>query len=115
MRKPFPGPYRNRLSHQTELYLRANKFSFQIQFHQVGKIFIKLFNGKIRQKLRLSALVNLADKIYQLSFAHIPDSIKIQRALCGTLNYRTVPDVFFNRLTLLEPKTYNIRPLYNIL
>ncbi len=41
-----------------------------IQFHQMLKIRVQLILGKIRQKFRLGALVNLTDAIDEFPFAH---------------------------------------------
>jgi hypothetical protein len=51
--------------------LTAKSELFQIQLHQVLEILLKLLLGKIREKLRLGALVDFADAVNQLPFTHI--------------------------------------------
>jgi hypothetical protein len=52
------------------MLLTAKSELFQIKLHQVLEILLELLLRKIREKLRLGALVDFADAVNQLPFTH---------------------------------------------
>ena len=56
--------------------LAANNQFFQIQLHQMLKISVELFLGKIGEKFRLGTSVDFTNVVYQLPFTHKHSSFK---------------------------------------
>ncbi len=71
-----------------------NQF-FNIQFHQMFKIGIQLLFGKIGEKFRLCAAVNLTNTIDDFPFAH-SDILQYIKAAPQPMQYRQAELFFFN-------------------
>lgn len=72
-RLAMPGPdlcYINKSGRFEHKSSAAHHQLFYIQFHQVFKISVQLFLGKIGEKLRLGSSVYFTDALDQLPFTH---------------------------------------------
>jgi len=56
--------------------LAADQKLLQIQLHQVLKVGFQIFLAESGEKFRLGTLIDFADTVYQLPFAHAHTSFK---------------------------------------